>query len=149
MKKSILTFAISLLSLIIYAQKSPEALISDFFTEYATNTNKAIDDLYSTNSWSSRIKDGIDNLKKEINGYSPDYMGKYYGYELITKKQFSQSLILYSYLIKYDRQPLRFVFKFYKPNDKWIVYSFNVDSNIDDELEQAAKLYYLNLEKNN
>jgi hypothetical protein len=63
MKKSILTFAISLLSLIIYAQKSPEALISDFFTEYATNTNKAIDDLYSTNSWSSRIKDGIVNLK--------------------------------------------------------------------------------------
>ena len=49
-------------------------------------------------------------------------------------------------MVKYDRQPMRFTFKLYKPNDKWILFSFKIDVDLDDELEQAAKLYYLNLD---
>jgi hypothetical protein len=55
--------------------------------------------------------------------------------------------MLYSYLVKYDRQPLRFIFKFYKPNDKWVLYSYALDDSLDDEIQEAAKLYYLNLDK--
>ena len=95
----------------------------------------------------TRIKDGIETVKQEVNKYTIDYVGKYYGYELITKKQFSESFILYSYMVKYNRQPMRFIFKFYKPNDKWTLFEFTIDSDLDDEIEQAAKLYYLNLDK--
>ncbi len=102
----------------IFAQTAPEEIIKSFFTTYPKNTNKAIDDLYATNPWTVRIKEGIDNIKKEINGYTVDYVGKYYGYELITRKQFAESFILFSYMIKYDRQPIRFTFELYKPNDK-------------------------------
>lgn len=51
-----------------------------------------------------------------------DYIGKYYGYEIITTKKFSESFELHSYLVKSDRQPIRFIFKFYKPNDKWVFF---------------------------
>jgi hypothetical protein len=128
------------------AQVLPDSLIKTFFETYTIDKNKSIDNIYSTNTWSTRVKDGVDNIKKELNGLTVDYMGNYYGFELITKKQFSESFILYSYMVKYERQPLRFIFKFYKPNKKWILYSFAIDSNIDDEIEQAAKLYYLNLD---
>jgi hypothetical protein len=147
MKKQILVIVMSVFTFTTYGQTPDEGLIKNFFNGYSKNPSKSIDDLYATNPWSVRIKDGIENIKKEINSYTEDYVGKYYGYELITKKQFSESFILYSYLVKYDRQPMRFIFKLYKPNDKWTLYSFKVDSDLDVEIEEAAKLYYLNLNK--
>ena len=54
--------------------------------------------------------------------------------------------ILKSYLVKYDRQPIRFTFQFYKPNKEWRIHSFKYDGNIDDEIEEAAKLYYFKLD---
>ncbi|OFY86856.1 MAG: hypothetical protein A3F72_21175 [Bacteroidetes bacterium RIFCSPLOWO2_12_FULL_35_15] len=146
MKKIILFASITLLSLTICGQSNPEDVINSFFKEYAKNPSKAVEEIYATNPWTARIKDGIETMKNEVNKYTVDYVGKYYGYELITKKQFSESFILYSYMIKYDRQPMRFIFELYKPNDKWALYSFKIDSDLDDEIEQAAKLYYLNLD---
>lgn len=131
----------------LLAQNSPKDLINDFFTTYKKDAGKAIRNLYKTNVWTERIKDDIENVVITVNGFTKDYMGEYYGYELITTKKFSESFELYSYLVKYDRQPIRFIFKFYKPNDKWVLYSYSLDDKIDDEIEQAAKLYYLDLEK--
>lgn len=147
MKKLLLLSLFFTLSMNTFAQASPQEIINIFFKVYVNNTSKAIDDIYSTNPWTIRIKDAIENMKKEVNGYTTDYVGKYYGYEVITKKQFSESFVLYSYLVRYDRQPMRFTFEFYKPNDKWTLYSFKIDSELDDEIEQAAKLYYLDLDK--
>jgi hypothetical protein len=148
MKKTILITLVTLFSLTTFGQSNPEDLINTFFKEYAKTPSKAVENIYETNPWSSRIKDGIETVKNEVNKYTVDYVGKYYGFELITKKQLSESFILYSYIVKYDRQPMRFIFKLYRPNDKWTLYSFNIDSNLSDEIEQSAKLYYLNLDKN-
>ena len=147
MKKLLLIAVITVLSITVYGQSTPDELIKNFFTTYSKNPGKAVEDIYTTNPWSVRIKDGIENIKKEVNGYNVDYVGKYYGYELITKKQFSESFVLYSYMVKYDRQPMRFVFKLYKPDDKWTLYSFKIDTNLDAEIEESAKLHYLNLEE--
>jgi len=145
MKKQILTIVILITPFITYGQISPDDFMKNFFTTYSKNPGQAVEDIYDTNPWAARIKDAVENMKKEVNSYTVDYVGKYYGYELITKKQFSESFILYSYLLKYDRQPIRFIFKLYKPNDKWTLYSFKIDSDLDVELEEAAKLYHLNL----
>lgn len=147
MKKQILISVLTIISLTTFGQTNPDYLVINFFKNYEKNPGNSIDELYASNPWSTRIKDGIEKVKKEVNSYTIDYVGKYYGYELITKKQFSESFMLYSYMVKYDRQPMRFIFKLYKPNDKWILYSFKIDSDLDDEIEQAAKLYYLNLDK--
>ncbi|BBE19777.1 hypothetical protein AQPE_3965 [Aquipluma nitroreducens] len=146
MKKTILIIFVTIISLTTFAQSSSDELINKFFDEYPKDSGKALDELYATNPWTTRIKDAIDNLKKEVSSYTVDYVGKYYGYEPIIKKQFSESFVLYSYMVKYDRQPMRFTFELYKPNDKWTLYSFKIDTELDDEIEQAAKLFYINLD---
>jgi hypothetical protein len=47
-----------------------------------------------------------------------------------------------TYLLKYDRQPLRLTFKLYKPGDKWIMYSFSYDDTLDEDLEKALNWRY-------
>ena len=149
MTRYFFTALLTVLSFTTYSQNLPDEIIKKFFNEYPKNSDKAIDDIYATNIWTTRIKDGIENIKKEINSYTIDYVGKYYGYELIARKQFSESFILYSYMVKYDRQPMRFIFKLYKPSDKWTLYSFSIDSDLDSEIQEAAKIYYLDLNKDN
>ena len=144
--KNFLLIVLIVISGNLLAQTSPKDLINDFFTTYEKDAGKAVRYLYKKNVWTERIKDDIENIVNTVNGFTKDYMGEYYGYELITTKKFSESFELYSYLVKYDRQPIRFIFKFYKPNDKWVLYSYALDYNIDEEIEQAAKLYYLDLE---
>lgn len=132
----------------IFAQSDPQNLLDIFFKTYEKDAGKAVKDLYSTNIWTDRIKDDIDKIVGTVNGFTESYMGKYNGYEIITTKKFSESFILYSYIVKYDRQPIRFIFKFYKPSNKWILYSYAIDDSFDDEIQEAAKLFYLNLDKN-
>jgi hypothetical protein len=146
MKKLLILFLISI-SGNLFAQSSPQDLIDTFFTTYEKDAGKAVKELYATNKWTERIKDDIDKVIGTVNGFTESYMGKYYGYEIITKKKFSESFELYSYMVKYDRQPIRFIFKFYKPNDKWVLYSYALDDNLDAEIQEAAKLYYLELDK--
>ncbi|EDM44857.1 hypothetical protein SCB49_02014 [unidentified eubacterium SCB49] len=130
----------------LFAQSNSQELIDKFFTTYEKDAGKAVKELYATNKWTERIQDDIEKIIGAVNNFSENYMGEYYGYELITKKKFSESLELYSYLVKYDRQPIRFIFKFYKPNDKWVLLSYALDDGLDDEIEEAAKLYYLELD---
>jgi|TARA_B110000238_G_C15850758_1_gene320939 hypothetical protein len=146
MKKLLFVLLISV-SGNLFAQSSPQEMINDFFATYEKDAGKAIKKLYATNKWTERIKDDIDKIIGTVNGFNESYMGKYYGFEIITTKKFSESFELYSYLVKYDRQPIRFIFKFYKPDEKWVLYSYALDDNLDDEIQEAAKLYYLKLDK--
>ena len=146
MKKILFVLLISI-SGNLSAQSSPQDMINDFFTTYEKDPGKAVKELYATNKWTERIKDDIDKVVGTVNSFTESYMGEYYGYEIITTKKFSESFELYSYLVNYDRQPIRFIFKFYKPNDIWVLYSYALDDNLDDEIQEAAKLYYLKLDK--
>jgi hypothetical protein len=146
-QKVALVIPFFLLTLTGIAQNTPKEIAEYFFKDYKANgASAALDDLYSTNKWMSRATDAISNLKSQLEGLNEDYVGKYYGYELITEKHLAGSYVLLSYLVKYDRQPIRFIFQFYKPNDKWVIYSFQFDGNIDDEIVESAKLYYLDLD---
>lgn len=146
MKKLLIVLLISI-SGTLFAQSSPQELIDTFFATYEKDAGKAVKELYGTNKWTERVKDDIDKVIGTVNSFTESYMGKYYGYEIITKKKFAESFELYSYLIKYDRQPIRFIFKFYKPNDNWVLYSYALDDSLDDEIQEAAKLYHLKLDK--
>ncbi len=121
--------------------QSPEELIDKFFTEYqAQGSTVALDNLYGTNTWISKNSDAITTLKNRLAGVNEELVGKYHGKELIIKRSVGESLVLYSYMVKFDRQPVRFTFEFYKPNDEWIVFGFLFDDNLDDELEESAKI---------
>lgn len=146
MKKLLIVLLIST-SGTLFAQSSPQDLLDNFFTTYEKDAGKAVKELYATNKWTERKQDDIEKVISTVNGFTESYMGKYYGYEIITNKKFAESFELYSYMVKYDRQPIRFIFKFYKPNDKWVLYSYSLDDSLDTEIQEAAKLYYLELDE--
>lgn len=122
-------------------------IIYFFITYQKDGASKALDNLYSNNKWMSRATDAVANLKQQLGTLNEDYVGKYYGYELIVEKQLSDSFVFMSYLVKFDRQPIRFTFQFYKPDNKWRTHSIKYDGNVETEIEESAKVYYLDLEK--
>ncbi|HPR00968.1 MAG: hypothetical protein H6561_01365 [Lewinellaceae bacterium] len=132
-----------LLTTPIFGQTTPEDLIKKFFTEYESSGAKpALDHLYGTNKWIALNQDAIENVKTQLAGIH-DIVGDYYGHEFITKQSAGESFHLFSYLVKYDRQPVRFTFEFYKPKDQWTLFSFSFDESVNEELEEAAKLQNL------
>ncbi|MDO6819628.1 hypothetical protein [Zobellia sp. 1_MG-2023] len=128
---------------ILKAQTTTEEITTEFFKTYEKSPQKAVDYVFGTNKWMmDRNKDGIENVKTQLTSFL-GLVGDYYGYEKITEKSVGESYKLVSYMIKYDRQPVRFTFVFYKPKDKWQVQNFQYDDNLDDELEESGKVYRL------
>ncbi len=125
------------------AQGSTDEIINEFFKTYEKSPEKAVDFAFGTNKWMmDRKKDAVENVKSQLTSFI-GLVGKYYGYEKITEKGVGKSFKLVSYMLKYDRQPVRFTFVFYKPNDKWQVQNFQYDDSLDDELEESGKVYRL------
>lgn len=114
-----------------------ESLTTSFFKTYKTDPIKAYSDLFSDTKYIS--KSDLETTKIKMKDYLTD-LGDYLGYEEITTKKAGESYILKSFLIKYDRQPIRFTFILYKPLDKWKIQNFSYDANLSEELDNAAKL---------
>ena len=144
-KIKLLTFIIVIIlsTNILKAQSTTEEITTEFFKTYEKSPQKAVDYVFGTNKWMiDRNKDGIENVKSQLTNFL-GLVGEYYGFEKITEKSVGKSFKLVSYMIKYDRQPMRFTFVFYRPNDKWQVQNFKFDDSLDDELEESGKVYRL------
>lgn len=118
---------------------SAPAIIEKFFKKYKeAGPDSAVDYLFSTNKYfnnptgASQLKARLDSMRASLG----DYIGK----DLIVQKAASPSLILYSYLVKHEVQPVRFIFIFYKPHNDWVFYRFLFDDQMDLEMEDAAKI---------
>jgi hypothetical protein len=134
-----LIIAISLFSSSAFGQtkSDEESLTTQFFKSFKGDPIKAYDELFANNKYISKsdLETTKINLKDFLAG-----LGDYFGNEEITMKKAGESYILKSFLIKYDRQPIRFTFILYKAVDKWKIQNFSYDSNLSDELDNAAKL---------
>ncbi len=142
MKKIILLFpALLILGLPpLFGQLSPGQILERFFNRYRYEPMEAVDFIFSQNPiFEGEAAPQAQNVKDKLAGAIP-VLGRYYGREPITKKEIGSSLVLYSYLIQYERQPIRFTFKFYKPDREWFLLSFAFDDNLSDEIEEAARL---------
>lgn len=84
-----------------------------------------------------RKKSVLETSKIKLNDLI-EQLGAYQGYEFITEKRAGQSYILKSFLVKYDRQPIRFTFVLYKPKDVWNLQNFTFEADFDTELTEAA-----------
>ena len=132
-------------SVIIADDSDYMVLVEQFFD--AVRAGKAIDGidkLYGTNPWIARNQDSIDQLKSQFVSL-PNTVGKYIGHELVIEKNLKNRLIYLNYLVLYERQPVRFEIHFYRPGEKWTLYSFSFDDAIDADLTtrgriEAAKL---------
>src|SRR5690554_1135484 len=144
-------FTFLILSVISCRNTSPEqqqqentelkTIINRFFDKYEDgSTDEAIDYLFSSNS--SFSSEQTQELKNKLGGASVA-IGAFTGFEEITEKSTSQSLVFFSYLVKHEKQPLRFNFMFYKPKDQWLLYKFKFDDSVGAELEEAGRIYFI------
>lgn len=131
----------------VQAQNYGKEIIDDFFSNFENHgADVAVTELYKTNPWTTRIQDAINNVKNQLSQYDENLVGKYHGHELIVTKKLGESYVLHSYFLKFDRQFLRLTFQFYKPLNEWRLYSFQFDDSYADEIEEAARLYYMDLD---
>lgn len=112
------------------------AINRDFFDRFEKKgTNSAIDFLFKK---SDELDPSIIKAKLDT---AAAVFGQYTGVEKITEKGISNALILTSFLVKYEKQPLRFTIIYYKPKNDWILYKFQIDEATLSELEGSAKLF--------
>jgi hypothetical protein len=115
-----------------------------FYTFQEKGTNDALNDIFNTNQWLMQASNSqIDTIKNSFNT-TLQQLGNYCGYEIVSVKNVGTSLVIYACLAKFERQPLRLTFTFYKANDNWALYNFSYDSNLQNELEELSKFSYLN-----
>lgn len=127
--------------------QTPQEMMDSFFKTYQEDKPvEALSELYSHTPWLERIQDDVEKLKTQFRDLKM-LVGEYNGHELLYKKNVKECFVLATYLVKYDRQPIRINFQFYKPKDEWILYSFSYDDSFDDDLEKAIKYEILQMTK--
>ncbi|WP_196889095.1 hypothetical protein [Aureivirga sp. CE67] len=146
MKKIILILVIAFSSSQVFPQADYDKIVNDFFETYKTDKDKAFDKIFETNKWLSENKKGKISVKTTIH-HDVLQLGEYFGYEEMITTKLGKSLVLKSFILKYERQPIRFTFIFYKANDHWILYDFNYDDNLNNEIFDKARDEFLNPNK--
>lgn len=116
-----------------------DKLLVTFFDKYKKASSEAVDYIFDTNKEFS--KEQISELKMNLET-TQSMVGKYHGNERITIQKTSDSFVYVSYLVKHDK-PIRFIFLFYKPSGSWQLYKFKYDDQVDEELEESGKVYFL------
>ena len=112
-----------------YSQNNPDEIVSQFFATYETSPENAVDNLFVSNKWMSENQSGLMNLKTQLNN-TIALIGDYKGFEKVAELKKGDSLIQLIYHAKYDRQPLRVIFLFYKPDQQWRIQNFLFDDKI-------------------
>lgn len=141
--RTVLVILLSLISLSkIQAQATTEEISDKFFSIYLKDPAKAVDYGFSTNKWMDRKLDAVTDLKNKLKNLV-DLCGEYYGYEMLSDKTAGRNIKRVTFIVRYEREPIRFSFFFYKPKDKWQLNNFSFDESIDDDLEEATKAYRL------
>ncbi len=103
----------------LFGQDNPQSIVDNFFANYEKKgAEEAIDLLYATNKWMERKSDGINNLKSQLSRFNEGLVGEYFGHVFIDKIKTSDCYEIHTYFMKFDRQPLRLTFHFYKASDK-------------------------------
>jgi hypothetical protein len=121
------------------APKSAASVIDEFFKKYKDEgTGPALDYFFGTNKYFNNAT-GLAQLKGKLDS-ARQSLGAYVGKELISQKSASGSLVLYTYLVKHEVQPIRFTFILYKPHNDWVFYRFLFDDQMVAEMVDAAKI---------
>ncbi|HUG43755.1 MAG TPA: hypothetical protein VMN76_05890 [Acidobacteriota bacterium] len=100
-------------------------------------TDEAIDLLSSTNEWVGANTDQVIHLKDQLARLS-NLVGEYLFHEMILEQRVGSRYAHLIYLVGYDRQPLRFELKVYRPGDQWRLQGVSFDANLSDDVEKLA-----------
>lgn len=121
-----------------------DVIIDSFFNAYESESPRAaLNEIFATNMYFENMhSQRMNEVKNKLISYV-DSMGGYCGYEIVSRRKIGHSLIQYSCLVKYDIQPIRFMFTLYKPKDKWLLFNFQFSTDFMNELDESSKFYYI------
>jgi hypothetical protein len=143
MKRAFIFLFALLIASQLFSQSEPKDICKAFFEKYKLeNSDVAIDYLFFKTAYAEDIKEGIDDVKRQLKKQS-GLIGIYYGADLLSEKTAGPNVVLYTYLVRHSMQPLTFYIMFYRPNNKWQMQSFKFNNNTSEELEESSKLYRL------
>jgi hypothetical protein len=114
-----------------------QKVVDDFFKTYKRKGHaEAIYELLGTNTWvAGKSAENVSTKLSEVLNEA----GEYHGYEKIKESMYGTNLIQYTYLVRYERQPIRFLFRFYRPDKKWQTQGFEFEVEFLDELNETSK----------
>ena len=115
-----------------FSQTDPEKMVVKFFTTYEISPNEALAELFEANPWLTQNPGALDQVKGQLQS-ALGIIGDYRGYEKISQMGRGESLVKLVYFAKYDRQPLRFTFLFYRADDNWMIQNFLFDDKFWDD----------------
>jgi hypothetical protein len=68
---------------------------------------------------------------KQLGMVEPRF-GAAVGYEFVKEEAMHDSVVMYTYIQKFERHIIRWMFIFYKPKDKWLLNAFTWDDKIHE-----------------
>lgn len=121
-----------------------DVIIESFFNAYKNQSPRAaLNEIFATNRYFETMhSQSIDEVKDRLISYA-DSIGQYCGYEIVSRRTIGHSLMHYSCVVKYEIQPIRFMFTLYKPKDKWLLFNFQFSTDFTNELDESSKFYYI------
>ncbi len=115
-------------------------IVDSFFKIYRENPYRAFSYKFKSNEYLQIDDSYLKKMNGTLDLILPK-LGVYHGHELLIKKVAGNNLFVVSYLLKYDRQPLRLNIVLYRPNNDWRVHEVSFDDTILKELNTAISVY--------
>jgi hypothetical protein len=119
---------------------SYDELVERFFATLAEEggAEKALDDLYATTPYAESLQEALTGMKEQF-GKFPTVMGALHGHERVTAKEITDRFAHVWELAYFDRQPLSFYFTFYRPKDRWQIYSMDYSGDLPALVKEMAR----------
>lgn len=143
-------FSIFLITLLVTFNASAsnyQTEIDEFFELYqAGKISDAVDSIYDTNKYVSSIPDQILNIKNQLTSLK-GLVGEINNIGKIDTYNVGENFVHVTYLVTYDRQPIRYEFQFFKVKSGWRIYSFSFDDDLTNEISELARKAALSAHK--
>ena len=116
-----------------------QVLIDRFFVSLrAGKSAEAVDALYATNAWMSAASDQVVTVKNQFASLAK-LIGELRSLEKVQERKVGTRFVHVTYMVIYDRQPVRFEFQFFRPEGEWKILGFSFDDKLDDDVQAAAR----------
>ena len=120
------------------AQKASSDITNKFFEIFENDALKAMDYAFATNPYLETEELAIETLKNKYKK-AISQTGTYLGFEKIMEKDIVDRYKVCSFLLRYEKMPIRFTLIMYRAKDTWCVNQLYYDSSMQVELEASIK----------
>lgn len=125
--KVITTLVLMMAACTLHAQKTPKEITDKFMETYTTLPAMALRFAFMDPMCAEKIQEQEDALVARANTF-PDIYGFYYGHELLSEEKVGESVIIYTYLVKYQCQPIELKLVLYNAKDEWDISNIYINS---------------------